>query len=208
MVRQSSAALLLLSLGLLAALGCESTPAPPQVALESSLTAQSKKSDGFDQCPTLGSWLQIGEFRGPTKDETSVVIDGEAQEDLTVSLECSVAPSGAGFDVNVLAQLEGNEGGSVTITGNFSADGEQDNVTAVFQRAEYGNFTATGCKVSYFAPGEATTDADGKPIKSFRGVAAGRVWGFLTCDAAENVQSNKACKATAQFRFENCGKGE
>ncbi len=211
MVRQTFAASLVLSLGLLAQFGCESTPAPPQVAIETSLTAQSRQSDGYDTCPTVGgpgSWLKIGEFRGPTKEETSVVIDGEAQADLTVSLECSVAPVGAAFDVNVLAELEGNEGGSVAITGTFTADGEQNNITAVFQRPEYGNFTATGCKVSYFAPGEVTTDANGSPIKSFRGVAAGRVWGFLTCDAAENARSNKACKATTQFRFENCGKGE
>lgn len=210
MVRQSSAAFLLLSIGTLAIYGCETTPAAPQVALEASLTAQSKKSPGYDPCPAVGgpgSWLQIGEFRGPTKEETSVVIDGEDQNSLRVALECSVAPAAGGFDVDVLAELEGNEGGSVRIKGNFKPSGEQENITAIFQRGDFGNFTGTACKVSYFAPSEATKDDNGGDLKSFRGVAPGRVWGFLSCDAVENPQSNKACRATTQFRFENCGKG-
>lgn len=199
MVRQSSAAFLVLAVGSVGIFACESTPATPQVALESTLTAQSTPS-GLDPCPTSGSWIQIGEFRGPTKEETSVIVDGQDQEGAAVSLECSVAPSGAGFKVDVLAELAGVEGGSVRISGDFTTEGEQKNVNAVFQRGDFGQFSATGCTVSYFARGEDTSQ------KSFRGVAAGRVWGFLTCEAAENPQSNKACKATAQFRFENCGK--
>lgn len=182
------------------AVACESTPATPQVALDSSLTKQSKASAGFDTCPTFGSWLKIGEFRGPTKDETSVVVDGADQNGAGVSIECSVSPGGKGFNVDVVAELAGSEGGSVRISGDFSTEGEQTGVSAVFQRGDFGQFAATGCTVSYFADGEDTTQ------KTFRGVAAGRVWGFLTCDAAENASSNKACKATTQFRFENCGK--
>jgi len=200
MVRHTPAAFLLLLVASTGSVACENTPATPQVALESSLTRQTKASTGFDPCPTLGPWIQIGEFRGPTKEETSVVVDGADQNGAGVSLECSVSPGGKGFNVDVVAELAGSEGGSVRITGDFSTEGEQTGVTAVFQRGDFGQFTATGCTVSYFANGEDTSQ------KTFRGVAAGRVWGFLTCDAAENVSSNKACRATTQFRFENCGK--
>lgn len=145
--------------------------------------------------------MEIGEFRGPTKEETSVVVDGADQEGSPVSLECSVAPGGKGFQVKLLAELAGAEGGSITIEGDFATAGEQTGVKAVFQRGDFGQFSATDCTVKYYND---TNEDESKA--SFRGVAAGRVWGFIKCPSVVNASSNKACKAEAQFRFENCGK--
>lgn len=200
MVRQFSAAsLAAVVIGLVA---CESTPATPQVALTSSLSSQSKTSVGFDSCPTYGPFIEVGAFRGPTKEETDVVVDGEDVKGSPLKITCSVIPDGDSFNVDVQAQVTASEGGTVHVIGTFKASGEQTGVRAIFQAGDYGQFTDDDCTVTYY---DKSKNED--PSKTtFRGVAAGRVWGFLTCGAAENVQSNKACSATAQFRFENCAK--
>ena len=206
MVRQTSAAFLALSI---ATVACHNEVAIPQAALEAALTNQTaaqaqNNTPGLGKCPTYGSagsWLQVGEFRGPTKDATTIIIDGENNAaGNPVSISCSVIPNGDKFDVDATALIDAQTGGSVHIQGSFGTTGEQTGITANFQRADYGSFAAKNCSVSYFAEGEDTTGT------SFRGVAAGRVWGFLTCDDAENPQGPTACAATAQFRFENCGK--
>jgi len=202
MVRQTSAAFVALTLVLVA---CENEIAIPQVALSSTLTAQrsAELTDGFGRCPTPGGpWLTIGEYRGPSKEQTTVVIDGEQVEGSPVALDCSVVANGDKFDVDATAEIRSNEGGSVRITGSFSPSGVQTGVRAVFQRADYGQFSAQNCTVTYYD----TTTED--PSTSFRGVAAGRVWGFLDCPSAQNVSSNTACLGKAQFRFENCSKGQ
>lgn len=204
MVRQLSAAFLLVGFGSVGLLACENTPATPQVAITADLRQQGSTPAGFDSCPTFGtggSWMRIGEFRGPTKDETSVVVDGADQNGANVSIECSVAPGGKGFMVDLTAELAGAEGGSVRIQGDFSTSGEQTGVNAVFQRGDFGQFSASDCTVTYY-----NTETEDESKASFRGVAAGRVWGFLRCGATVNASSKKACFATAQFRFENCGK--
>jgi hypothetical protein len=39
---------------------------------------------------------------------------------------------------------------------------------------------------------------------NYQGVAAGRVWGEITCPKVTNSGAGVACQAVAQFRFENC----
>lgn len=177
---------------------CSTEPATPQAAVVSRLEVMNRTPDGVDPCPLSGEWIKIGNFRGPGQNETQLVLDGADQGGVPVKVDCAVIDNGGSFQVDAKGEVEGTEGGVVQLTGTFSPSGKQENVAVTFGRADYGSYTATDCTVSYYAANE----DENQP--SFRGVAAGRVWGFLTCPEVKAPDRNRACKASMQFRFENC----
>ena len=72
----------------------------------------------------------------------------------------------------------------------YIASGEQTASLASFSRSTDTNaYVGNDCRVRY--PG------------GFAGIAAGRVWGEVTCEAARNV-AHRPCRVVAQFRLENC----
>ncbi len=91
------------------------------------------------------------------------------------------------------AQNSGATGGTFTINGVFSTEGTQENVRAVFYRSDYGRFTQDDCTVTY--PDAALKETP---------VAAGRVWGEISCPNLELSEQDRICTGKAQFRFENC----
>lgn len=183
---------------LVALAACSTEPATPQAAVESRLEVQTTGTPGFDACPLNDSWIQIGSYRGPGKSETELIVDGADQGGVPVTVDCSVVDNGGTFAVEVKGEVAGVQGGVIQISGNLSPSGVQENVSAVFRRGEYGQFSASNCTVSYYD----TNEDESQP--SFRGVASGRVWGFLKCPEVTNVERNTACRASVQFRFENC----
>lgn len=185
----------LLSIPTLAVLtaGCEDEEkATPQVIFDGRI----ERGAGND-CQDVGPLFTIGDFGNQNVDPkipSKPVKDGDAWEQGKVSVSCSVTPAGADeFNVTAAVDLSGATGGFFKLDGKFKTTGEQTNIHGMFASRRSTNAydqTDRGCIVRYTTP--------------FQGVAAGRVWGEITCPRAENSQAQKQCEGIAQFRFENC----
>jgi len=135
-----------------------------------------------------GAWLRIGEAAD------KAVEDGASYDNGAVTVQCRVVPEGDAFSVNLTTQLKGagdEKNGSVTIEGRFRADGKQEGIRATFANGQYGSFVQDDCTVEY---------TGGTP----QGVAAGRVWGVITCPKITNDSQDRVCEGTGEFKFENC----
>ncbi len=169
-----------------AAVGC-SDPAPvvPRAAI-ASFVGQGDKAPSQGCGEASGSWVEIGDNAHP-------VSDGDSQNGGGVRVSCAVTPSGDGFNVTASATLSGagDLSGSITINGHFTATGQQTGIAATFQKGNTGTFAQTDCVVDY-----------NQPLQT---VAAGRVWGYITCPTAELSGQGRVCEAKGEFKFENCG---
>ncbi len=178
-----------------ASTGCsEDETFPARVIMQANMAQGTHGKD----CPISGSdprWLYIGGFGGGDAPARPVEDGAEEPGAGPVSVTCSVAEAGEGkFEVSAIAGItRGDQSATVTISGTFDAEGEQKNIRGLFQSAELGRFDQSDCTVTF--------DADKK-----QGVAAGRIWGVITCPNAKDKGSDtKVCAGDAEFRFENCG---
>jgi hypothetical protein len=162
----------------------------------------------------------------PTAPRPATVADGDTQQLIgapgapaspcptgcgAVHVTCSVVPAGNAFHVQASATVEGTNGGTVSIAGDVDASGGTG-LSSNFNNALpfNGTFSATasggGCTVSY--------TADPPPIMP--AVAAGRIWGHISCPFATSdrlvdnpdgsaTRIPRTCDAEADFLFENCG---
>jgi hypothetical protein len=181
--------------------GCSDDPqATPRVTFESDVTPGTNSPK---DCPETNTWFTIGDFGNPglgrvdPADPNSELIepvrpveDGASDQQGTVSISCSVTESGDGFEVRATAQLTGATGGSVTITGLLKATGDQSPVSLALTKNGR-TYSASDCVVRY-------------DTQVGHGIAAGRVWGSITCAKAEERTAQRTCQTHAQFRFENC----
>jgi hypothetical protein len=173
--------------------GCgEDEKATPQVIFEGRLEGGS----GND-CRDVGGLFTIGDFGNQALEPpvgSKPIKDGEPWEQGTVAVSCSVTSAGADeFNVTASVGLSGATGGLFRIDGKFKATGEQTGIHAIFSSRKSTNSYEQkdrACIVRYTSPNQ--------------GVAAGRVWGEITCPRAEDTDAQKQCEAIAQFRFENC----
>jgi hypothetical protein len=178
-------------------------PQPSKGIVEADLVAPGA---GKGSCPNSGSWLQIGNFARPDKPETAPIQDGQTQNAKSVQIVCSVKPAGDKFDFTSDALLQGE--GSVNLSGVVSKTGTSK-VRAFFNRSDVGRFTQDDCDFEPYHPGGeydgAEKDAEGKP-KKLPDVAAGRIWGKVTCNSATRSDQDppRVCLARVSFRFENC----
>lgn len=196
MLRRHHAIVVTLCLPVLGSLGAgcgDEEKATPQAVFYGRL----ERGTG-NNCRDTGDLFTVGDFGNPAaepKVPAKPVKDGEPWPQGTASVSCSVTPAGADeFNVAGAVALSGATGGLFRIDGKFKATGEQTNINAVFTNRRTGNTYEQrdrGCIVRY------TT--------GYQGVAAGRVWGEITCPKAENAGAETSCEAIAQFRFENCG---
>ncbi len=198
MFRRNHAIVALLALPALTVLtaGCEDDKkATPQVIFSGRI----QQGSGND-CRDTGSLMEdIGDFGNLALEPpvaSKAVADGESAGQGSASVTCSVVAAGADeFDVSGSIALSGATGGFFRIDGKFKTSGEQTQVHVIVSNRK----TANGyeqkdraCIVRYGT--------------SFQGVAAGRVWGEVTCPKAENTSDpSRACELIAEFRFENCG---
>lgn len=173
------------------AAGCsDPEPATPRVTFESTISPGSNPPEG---CPETGTWFSIGSFGAPPFDQVKPVDDGgkDPESGGSVAVTCSVTPATGGFNVRATARLTGAAGGNFTVEGFFTEQGEQANIFASFTKVgQSGAYVQKDCVVRY------TTQ--------FQGVAAGRVWGEITCPTATAETAQRTCQALGQFRFENC----
>lgn len=180
------------TIGLLSA-GCsEDEKATPQaIFAEGSLTGGAGAN-----CNDSQQLFNVGEFGAPAlAQQSKPKKDGEAEGQGVVNVACSVKGAGNGaFAVDASVALSGPFGGRFTVRGTFNTQGEQTGIYALFSSRQslntYEQADST-CTVVYET--------------GYQGVAAGRVWGRITCpNAALTGSGDRSCVAKATFRFENC----
>lgn len=148
----------------------------------------------------------------PTGGKPTTVNDGDSQSgSSTVHVSCSVTTSGNGFDVTLNATLEGQQGGSLTITspsgqGAVTASGGSG-ITGVFQSPVDGVYRQKDCTIDF--------SYNGSPVPDSPPIAAGRIWGHISCPnatlngqtttGADGGPADVTCDAEADFLFEQCG---
>ena len=156
---------------------------------------------------TVTPWLAVGT---PTAGKPTTVEDGAQSAGATVNIQCAVTAVGSGFDVLLKVALEGSQGGSVTIsspTGQGAVTASGGTVSGSFESASLGDYSSNSCTISY--------TYQGGPVPDSPTVADGRIWGHLSCPAAQNTgstvltpdggKSALTCDGEADFLFENCG---
>lgn len=187
------------------AAGCsEDEKATPQAVFDGRLELSPAQDLGeLKNCGEAGGLFTIGEFGNPAFDPpipTKPVKDGDSTQQGGAGVGCSVKPAGEGqFAISGFLNLTGATGGTFnirnsTVSTNCTADAPCKGISATFSKRSGGglvyNQTDGGCQLVY--------------LTNYQGVAAGRVWGEITCPKVTNETAGVACQAVAQFRFENC----
>jgi hypothetical protein len=190
-----------------ALVACSSKPQAPDAFVFATVN-QSSIDHSACNVSSQQTALSIGTATGtdPTR-----VSDGEQQNGAaTVHVTCSVTPSGGGFDIKLVVEQEGLNGGSLTITsppgkGAVSQQGGMG-VTGVFQSDANGSYSETDCTIAY------TYGYPPAPVPVDTPISAGRIWGHLSCPKANLAGvgtlpdgGSQFCDAEADFIFENCG---
>jgi hypothetical protein len=153
------------------------------------------------------SWLMVG---APTPSIPDVVQDGGSQNGAPVAVACSVIPVNAGFDVSLQISVGGTGGGGLTITspagvGAVTMAGAQG-ITASWQSETFGPASESDCTIAF--------TYEGQPVYDDPPVAAGRIWGHLSCPQAlfdgetvvgpDGGTTTVHCDGEADFLFEQC----
>jgi hypothetical protein len=201
--RQHLPATISLAIVCVAALGaCSSDKqATPQITLDSSI---SHGTHSTTECSQTGEWVAIGSFGNPAlgrkdpNDPNSPLVapvlpvkDGDAFDQGTASVSCSVVENGDGFDVAAEGELSGATGGAMTLQGHVLRGVDSPNVTVSLSRKGE-TYTGSTCTVTF------NTQAG-------HGIAAGRIWALVDCPDANAPSEQKVCATHAELRFENCG---
>ena len=153
-------------------------------------------------------WLDIGTYKSKLP---SLQNDGSTLEGNAVDVSCTVATSGNGFDLALSATEEGNAGASLVIVspsgqGAVTQSGGSG-ITGVFQSGANGDYRETDCTIAFTYNGEV--------VPNVPPIAAGRVWGHLSCPHAQQSGQTKPnpdggaavaeqCDAEADFLFQDC----
>jgi hypothetical protein len=166
----------------------DGSTARARVALNSKLSADSA---GARTCTAIDGtdWVDVGQI-GRTLDAGTVgvaIYDGDAWTGHIAEVTCRVAPVAGRFEVSASVTLDGV--GQFTVQGPFSDLSPSEGITATFKRDDIGEYRQGNCSVTFASP--------------TMGVAAGRVWGEISCNAVTDPYTH-TCLAEAEFRFENC----
>ena len=192
-----------------ASVACSTTPSQPPDTFVSASVGPSGAAPGLCtfSSGTSEPWLSIGTA---TSGKPVTVETGGSNGSGTVTVDCTVHPVGQGFDIALTASEDGPQGGSITITspsgqGKVTSSGSMD-VSATFG-GEKGHFSQSNCTITYvYQMG---------PVPLSPPVAAGRIWGHLSCPMAQALGQmattadggvfTETCDGEADFLFEQCG---
>ena len=141
--------------------------------------------NGVRQCPLPpGQWLVVGE-------QYDLKEDGRKQNGAPVRVRCEVRAEGDAFVVSAQLTVEGGlNGGSVAVSGRVQGAGQQL-LRLRFSRDDLGAFEQGDCTMDF-------SRTHGM------GVAAGHIWGAITCPKATSIDPSRTCEGTGQLKFENC----
>jgi len=200
------------SAGLPVLLACVSAVAcSKKPANEDAFVSASLGPGASNLCP-LGPGtpvLMVGALQNAALPET--VPNGQGGLDI----DCQVSPNGSGYDIHLNAQVPGNMGGEIIITGQVDAS-TGGTVSAQFlavSGAAGTTYTAENdCTLTYTFMGAALPAGQA-------GISAGSIFAHIDCPNAVNqggsvsgVQvttedggfSNAMCAGKADFFFQNC----
>jgi hypothetical protein len=186
-------------------------PATPDAFIGATVGVGSQSPPSL--CNFSGASDQFLDIGVATGGKPTVVQDGNSQTGgAQVHVSCSVTTAANGFDISLNASLGGPQGGSLTITspsgqGAVTASGGSG-ITASFQSGNQGLYRETDCTISF--------TYDGTPVPDSPPIAAGRIWGHISCPAAQSANGQTVtgpdggsqpvqCDAEADFLFEQCG---
>lgn len=166
--------------------------AKPQVIFDGT----TRESGGKDCRDGSKTQFKVGDFGNPNAKPpiaSTPVPTGGASGQGNADVACSVTAAGADtFNVSATVVLSGATGGLFTIEGQFKTTGDQTASVRMSGKLSANSYRDTDSCVVKFS-------------EQNMGVAAGRVWGVVTCTNAINTADpNRACGIEAQFRFENC----
>jgi hypothetical protein len=147
-------------------------------------------------CP-VGStmpWVTVGEA---TTGKPATVLSGNDG----VTMTCSVRTSGNGYDVSVSVTATGSQGGSFTLVsppgmGAVTVSGGQGIQASFGSTPGSATYHESDCVLSFTYLGA--------PIPDSPSVFPGRIWGHLSCPAAQTASNATTCDAEADFLFETC----
>ena len=180
--------------GIVIAAGCSSSSPPAQAFVYGTITPTNGGSCAGIQ--SITPFLQIGQMPAPGQSDPQRVSDGGANH-----ISCTVTGSGSAFNLHLQAESQSTTvGGSMTLDGkNVSGSSGGTNLTGSFLgTTTQGTYSAPACTLSYSTP------------EGSGGIAPGRIWGHIECDAAMNSNVNvsggmpSTCNITVDFVFENC----
>jgi hypothetical protein len=187
-----------------AGMGCSSNTPPPPRAYVSSILTIGPSPNSATSCPLgSGPWLAIGLENGS-------VNDGDTQSGGGVSVQCKVASAGDNFNVFVFTELNGLNGGAFTLgtssdsPATFAPPAGPPGTTVTSlpvsttsnSKDPQHTLKEADCTFTYFDPQQSNGP----------GIAAGRVWGTVTCPHATDTSKspNDVCQIATTFRVENC----
>jgi hypothetical protein len=154
------------------------------------------------------TWLPVGT---DTPGKPTTVVDQGSTGSGTATIDCTVHPSGSGFDISLSISVAGNPGGSVTITspqgaGAVTTSGGTGITASFYNAVDEGPYSETNCTLSFTYMGQ--------PVPVSPAVATGRIWGHIECPDAEDTGqettgpdggiAHPTCAASADFLFEQC----
>jgi hypothetical protein len=190
-------------LALASVVACSKKAATPDAFVNASLGPTS----GSTLCP-LGPGtpvLSIGAMQA--SDEPMTVPEGVNG----VNVDCTVAASGDGFDIQLSAAQPGSQGGNLIVNGHVNADGGTVSAQFVSQMAGSAYTATNNCTLTYKYLGQAV--ASGKRI------SAGSIFAHISCPNAEanggsisgqqvmtpdGGFANAQCDGEADILFQNC----
>jgi hypothetical protein len=194
--------------GLLAActtaVACSSNNNPPPDAFISADVGGATPDCNIEAVP---NWLPIGT---PTADKPTTVSDQGSTGSGTASVTCTVHPQGSGFDIELSVASTGMPGGNISITspsgqGVVTTSGGSG-ISASFYSNNRGPYSSSNCTITY--------TYNGQPVPVSPPIAAGRIWGHISCpQATDSSQTTTgpdggpatvSCPANADFLFEQC----
>ncbi|HEY6461890.1 MAG TPA: hypothetical protein VIY73_17110, partial [Polyangiaceae bacterium] len=126
----------------------------------------------------------------------STVEDGHAGDHVA----CAVHPDASGFDLSLTAS---GSGSALTVTSTSpvvaGGGGGDDALTVVWQSTQTGPATATNCTLTF--------TYEGNPVPDSPAIAAGRVWGHVSCPDVPLLATGgvtPSCDGEADILFEQC----
>jgi hypothetical protein len=207
------------------AFACNNSTAIPQAIIASNVQPQ---SGGLCNSPETFIYLpQNSPIPGPdTSDDKNITPDVAGCDsglcDQTIS--CSVIPNGAGYNINLTAQITGGASpATLNIRGTLNprVRDANGNPTAAGDATQMQGVTVSFLDPTKHLEGQANCFAqyaladNGSPGTSLPGLAdvyaddkGGRVWASVFCPKLANLDTSKSgldgCMGSATFRFENC----
>jgi hypothetical protein len=175
---------------------CSTSSQPPEAFVAAFLQAGANAA--LCHYATQTAWVDVGVATGM---QPTTVADGHQQMGANVTVHCSVHPNGSGFDVQLNASLRGQ--GSLTINSPIGAGAVTlanggTNIPGTFENSNRsGNpYTSQTCTITFMY--------DGAGIPVSPPIAPGRIWGHISCPAAQETEETVQLPGDGGMQFQTC----